>query len=89
MLATIRRRGRGARRNRTNYAKEGGYQIKGIEEYQLHTIEDGTAFHATHCFDEANGKYWDFDLPYALYVPADYSPQKKCGLVLHIHDAGS
>lgn len=72
-----------------NYAKEGGYQIKGIEEYQLHTIEDGTAFHATHCFDEANGKYWDFDLPYALYVPADYSPQKKCGLVLHIHDAGS
>lgn len=72
-----------------NYAKEGGYQIKGIEEYQLHTIEDGTAFHATHCFDEANGKYWDFDLPYVLYVPADYSPQKKCGLVLHIHDAGS
>lgn len=72
-----------------NYAKEGGYQIKGIEEYQLHTIEDGTAFHATHCFDEANGKYWDFDLPYALYVPADYSPQKKYGLVLHIHDAGS
>lgn len=72
-----------------NYAKEGDYQIKGIEGYQLHTIEDGTAFHATHCFDEANGKYWDFDLPYALYVPADYSPQKKYGLVLHIHDAGS
>lgn len=72
-----------------NYANDGAYTIAGIEDYQLHTIENGTAFHATHCFDEANGKYWDFDLPYALYVPADYDPQKAYGLVLHIHDAGS
>lgn len=72
-----------------NYANEGAYEIQGIGGYQLHTIEDGTAFHATHCFDEANGQYWDLDLPYALYVPADYDPQKSYGLILHIHDAGS
>lgn len=72
-----------------HYANEGAYTIAGLEGYQLYTIEDGTAFHATHCFDEANGQYWDLDLPYALYVPADYNPQKSYGLVLHIHDAGS
>ena len=72
-----------------HYANEGAYTIAGLEGYQLYTIEDGTAFHATHCFDEANGQYWDLDLPYALYVPADYDPQKSYGLVLHIHDAGS
>ena len=37
-----------------HYANEGAYTIAGLEGYQLHTIEDGTAFHATHCFDEAN-----------------------------------
>ncbi|WP_094607019.1 hypothetical protein SPSIL_048760 [Sporomusa silvacetica DSM 10669] len=78
-----------------NYANDGTYTIKGIEDYQLHTIAsiDGdtgySAFHATNCFDEANGKYWNFDLPYALYVPKDYDSSKKYALVLHIHDAGS
>lgn len=72
-----------------NYAKEGSYHIRGIEGYQLHTLENGTAFHAVHCFDEANGRYWDLDLPYALYVPKDYDPHKTYGLLLHIHDAGS
>ena len=72
-----------------NYAIKGTYTIAGIENYELHTIEDGTAFKATHCFDEANGKYWDFDLPYALYVPSDYDPSKKYALVLQIHDDGS
>ena len=80
-------------KNRTpetyDYANAGTYTIAGLEGYQLHTIENGTAFHATHCFDEANGKYWDFDLPYAIYVPKDYNAHKRYGLVLHIHDAGS
>ncbi|MBQ9347004.1 MAG: hypothetical protein IJT94_06635, partial [Oscillibacter sp.] len=72
-----------------NYAKAGTYTIAGIENYELHTIDSGTAFHATDCFDEANGQTWDFDLPYALYVPADYDPDQSYALVLHIHDAGS
>ena len=72
-----------------NYAKDGSFQIAGIENYNLHTIDSGTAFHATNCFDEANGQYWDFDLPYALYVPEDYDPDQSYALVLHIHDAGS
>lgn len=72
-----------------DYAVDGTYTIDGLSGYELHTIEKGNAFRAYHCFDEANGKYWDFDLPYALYVPKDYNPTGKYGLVLHIHDAGS
>ena len=71
-----------------NLANEGTYTILGIEKYQLFTKEAGTAFHATHCFEEATGEYMDVDLPYALYVPEDYDPNKKYALVLHIHDAG-
>ncbi|MCD8122443.1 MAG: hypothetical protein LUE65_09460 [Clostridiales bacterium] len=74
-----------------NYANDGTFTIRGIEGYEIHTIE-GTnglaALHVTDCFDEANGQYWDFDLPYALYVPADYDSLKQYALVLHIHDAG-
>lgn len=84
-----------------NYANEGTYTIKGIEGYELHMIESdaeqykGTdvetlePFHAEHCFDEGNGEYWDFDLPYALFVPEDYDASKEYALILHIHDAGS
>ncbi|MBR0283180.1 MAG: hypothetical protein IJQ81_16580 [Oscillibacter sp.] len=72
-----------------NYAKAGTFAIAGIDGYELHTIESGTAFRATHCFDEANGQYWDFDLPYALYVPDDYDPAQSYALVFHLHDAGS
>ena len=81
------------------YANEGTYTIPEIAFYELHlTTHDREklnlegakdAFNATHCFDEANGKYWDFELPYALYVPADYDANKKYALVLHLHDAGS
>lgn len=72
-----------------NYALDGTYTIEGIEDYELHTIEDQTAFYAEHCFDEADGEYHDFWLPYALYVPEDYHEDGNYALVLHIHDAGS
>lgn len=70
------------------YANEGSYTIPEIAGYELFSVGNG-AFKATHCFDEANGLYWDFELPYALYVPADYDAGKKYALVLHLHDAGS
>ena len=66
-----------------DYAVDGTYTIDGLSGYELHTIEKGSAFRACHCFDEANGKYWDFDLPYALYVPKDYNPSGKYGLGKH------
>ena len=73
-------------------AAEGTFVIKGIDEFELHTMENGTAFHATNCFEEATGEYIDVDLPYALYVPADYEEQvaagKKFAVMLHILDAG-
>ncbi|MCD8129229.1 MAG: hypothetical protein LUD54_06590 [Oscillospiraceae bacterium] len=59
-----------------------------MDKYELFTQEDGTAFHATDCFDEATGELSELDLPYALYVPEDYSEDGKYMLVLHIEDAG-
>ncbi len=82
-----------------NYAREGTFSIPEIKGYELHLTSFDReklglknakeAFSATHCFDEANGKYWDFELPYAIFVPADYDSSKKYALVLHLHDAGS
>lgn len=69
-------------------ADEGTYTISGLEKFRLFTKEDGTAFHAAHCFEEATGAYIDVDLPYALYVPEDYAPDRTYALVLHVHDAG-
>ncbi len=70
-------------------AIDGTYFIYGImDKYELFTQEDGTAFHATDCFDEATGELSELDLPYALYVPEDYSEDGKYMLVLHIEDAG-
>jgi len=71
-----------------NYALDGTYTIAGTEAFQLFTKEDGTAFHATDCWEEATGQEVDVDLPYALYVPEKYNPHLKYALVLHIHDAG-
>lgn len=88
----------------TKYATEGTYQIEGIDKYELHMLASdkeqftsesyfydniGDAFHATHCFDEADGLYWDLDLPYALYVPEDYDASKEYALLLHFHDAST
>ncbi len=70
-------------------ADEGTYFIYGImDKYQLFYQEDGTAFHATDCFDEATGEYTDLDLPYALYIPEDYDENQEYMLVLQIEDAG-
>ncbi len=69
-------------------ARPGTFTIQGVEGYQIFTRESGTAFHAPCCFEEATGEYIDVDIPYALFVPADYDAAKKYALVLHIHDAG-
>lgn len=69
-------------------AKDGTYTITNIAEFQLFTKENGTAFHATNCFEEATGEYVDVDLPYALYVPADYDASKEYALVIQVEDAG-
>ncbi len=71
-----------------NYALNGTYTIQGTEVFKLFTKEDGTAFHATDCWEEATGQRINVDLPYALYVPKNYNRHKKYALVLHIHDAG-
>lgn len=76
------------KRDEYDLAREGTYTIEGIEGYELHSVALGNAFHATNCFDEADGKLHDFDLAYALYVPEDYDPKGNYGLVLHIEDAG-
>ncbi len=82
----------------TNTATPSTVTLTNVKSYKRFTNDspsalgytpDGAAFHATHCFDEADGLLHDVDLPYALYVPADYDPRKKYMLVLHVHDAGA
>jgi predicted peptidase len=70
------------------YANDGAYAIPELDKFQKFYKEDGTAFHATNCFEEATGEYVDVDLPYALYVPEDYDASQKYALILQIHDAG-
>ncbi len=48
----------------------------------------GSAFQATNCFSEFDGKYHNVSLKYSMYVPPDYDPSKKYMAVLHIEDAG-
>ncbi len=57
-----------------DYAVDGTYTIAGTEVFQLFTKEAENSFHATDCWEEATGLEVDVDLPYALYVPADYDP---------------
>lgn len=73
----------------SNVAVDGTYKLENISGFQTFSKEDGTAFHATHCFEEATGEYVDLDLPYALYVPADYDPSGSYAMVVQIHDAGT
>jgi predicted peptidase len=81
-----------------NTAKPQTFNITNIKNFKRYTNDtadalgytpDGAAFHATNCFDEIDGLLHDVDLPYALYVPADYDPGKKYMLVLHVVDAGA
>lgn len=82
----------------TNTAKAQTYSLSNITGFKRYTNDsvltlgytpDGAAFHATNCFEEADGLLHDVDLPYALYVPADYDASKKYMLVLHVVDAGA
>lgn len=82
----------------TNTAKPQTYNItsiKPLKRYSNDTADvlgftpDGAAFHASNCFDEIDGLLHDVDLPYALYVPADYDASKKYMLVVHVEDAGA
>lgn len=82
----------------TNTAKAQTYKLTNITGFKRYTNDsvltlgytpDGAAFHAVNCFEEADGLLHDVDLPYALYVPADYDASKKYMLVLHVVDAGA
>lgn len=69
-------------------AEAGTYAIDDIAGYEIRSEENGEAFQASDCFEEATGETIDVTLPYALYVPEDYDASKEYALVLHIHDAG-
>jgi predicted peptidase len=82
----------------TNTANPDTYNITNIKSFKrfandtadvLGYTPDGAAFHATNCFDEIDGLLHTVDLPYALYVPADYDASKKYMLVVHVEDAGA
>lgn len=49
------------------------------------------AFQAKHCYSEYTGKYSDFEVPYAIYVPDTETMEKNKGrvsLVIHMEHAG-
>jgi hypothetical protein len=46
-----------------NLSFDGSFSIPDAEAFKLFTKEDGTAFHAEDCWEEATGKYVDVDLP--------------------------
>ena len=44
------------------------------------------AFRATHCYSEYTGKYYDFELPYAIYLPSkEVMEANKGRIALNIH----
>lgn len=58
--------------------------------WTLHYIGKN-AFHAKHCYSEYTGKYEDFELPYAIYVPSKAEMEKNKGnisLAIHMEHAG-
>jgi hypothetical protein len=70
----------------TNTAKPDTFNIANIKNFKRFTNDtaavlgytpDGAAFHATNCFDEIDGLLHDVDLPYALFVPADYDAEQE------------
>ena len=50
------------------------------------------AFHATHCYSEYTGRYEDFELPYAIFVPAKEileANKENVALTIHMEHAGA
>ncbi len=65
------------------FAKENGWT--------LHYIGNG-AFKATQCYSEYTGEYYDFELPYALYVPDQKTLEAnkgKVALAIHMEHAAA
>lgn len=59
--------------------------------WTINRIGDG-AFHARHCYSEYTGKYEDFELPYAIFVPKREILEANKGnvaLTLHMEHAGA
>ena len=59
--------------------------------WTLNYVGNG-AFKATHCYSEYTGKYEDFELPYAIYVPKQEildANKGKVALTIHMEHAGA
>ncbi|MCR5494417.1 MAG: prolyl oligopeptidase family serine peptidase [Treponema sp.] len=59
--------------------------------WTLNYIGDG-AFKATHCYSEYTGLYYDFELPYSIYLPDQKTMEAnkgKIALTIHMEHAGS
>ena len=59
--------------------------------WTIHRIGDG-AFAAKHCYSEYTGEYYDFELPYAIYVPKKEvleANKGNVGLTIHMEHAGA
>lgn len=73
----------------------GTYRIRGIEGFRFYTDldtfgePDGPSFKAEGCFSEIDGSYHDEALSYALFVPEDYNPEGRYGLVTIENPAAS
>lgn len=86
------REGRGGRKMTVIQTEKEGIDLPefGPESgWTLHYI-DQDAFQATHCYSEYTGEYYDFELPYALFIPNDIESRKgQVPLVLHMEHAGA
>lgn len=66
------------------------YQFGQGTGWTLHYMGE-IAFKARHCYSEYTGQYYDFELPYAIYVPSKEIMEKHKGdisLVIHMEHAG-
>ncbi len=59
--------------------------------WTIHRIGNG-AYAAKHCYSEYTGEYYDFELPYAIYVPKKEvleANRGNVGLTIHMEHAGA
>lgn len=67
--------------------KEYNFSIPDIDGFKYYTNtessyrRDGDAFYAENCFDQRDGLYYDVELSYALWLPADYNSNGSYALV--------